>query len=134
MFKIFHVWYKQVMFDWTIEYLPQENLLLVKTKGKMDVPSANAMVKAVADAAVEHQCFVHLIDHRETTFAFSLMDFFDRPYINEKLGISRRFKTAMVFKELTSDTRFMETVFQNRGYNLRHFTDMEEARNWLGQK
>jgi hypothetical protein len=119
------------MFDWTIEHLPQENMLLVKTMGQMDVPSANAMVKAVADAATKTQCYVHLIDHRETTFAFSLMDFFDRPRINEKLGVSRRFKTAMVFKELTTDTRFMETVFQNRSYNLRHFTDIDEAKAWL---
>ena len=119
------------MFDWTIEHHPQENMLLVKTKGEMDVPSANAMVKAVADVAAKTQCFLHLIDHREMTFAFSLMDYYDRPHINEKLGVSRRFKTAMVFKELTKDTRFMETVFQNRGYNLRHFTDIEEAKTWL---
>jgi hypothetical protein len=131
MFNNFSAWYKQAMFDWTIEHLPQENMLLVKTMGQMDVPSANAMVKAVADAATKTQCYVHLIDHRETTFAFSLMDFFDRPRINEKLGVSRRFKTAMVFKELTTDTRFMETVFQNRSYNLRHFTDIDEAKAWL---
>lgn len=131
MFKIFPAWYKKTMFDWTIQHHLQENMLLVKTKGEMDVPSANAMVKAVADAATETQCFVHLIDHREMTFAFSLMDYYDRPHINERLGVSRRFKTAMVFKELTKDTRFMETVFQNRGYNLRHFTDIEEAKTWL---
>ena len=131
MFNIFSAWYKQAMFDWTIEHLPQENMLLVKTEGKMDVPSANAMVKAVAEAADEHQCFVHLIDHREMTFAFGLMDYYDRPHINEKLGVLRSFKTAMVFRQLTKDTRFMETVFQNRGYNLRHFTDIEEAKAWL---
>jgi hypothetical protein len=131
MFNIFSAWYKQAMFDWTIEHLPQENMLLVKTEGKMDVPSANAMVKAVADAAVETQCFVHLIDHRKMIFAIGPMDYYDRPHINEKLGVSRRFKTAMVFRQLTRDTRFMEAVFQNRGYNLRHFTDIEEAKAWL---
>jgi hypothetical protein len=25
----------------------------------------------------------------------------------------------------------METVFRNRGYNLRHFTDIDEGNAWL---
>ena len=119
------------MFEWKIEHIAEENILLVTTKGQMDVPSANAMVKAVADAAVEYQCFVHLIDHREMTFLFNLSDYYDRPSINEKLGVSRRFRTAMVFSQLTENTKFMETVFRNRGYVLQHFTDMDEARAWL---
>ncbi len=119
------------MFEWKIEYLSEENILLIKSKGEMDVPSANAMVKAIADAAVEHQCFMHLIDHREMTFLFGLSDYYDRPSINEKLGVSRKFKTAMVFSQLTEDTKFMETVFRNRGYVLQHFTDMDEAKTWL---
>ena len=119
------------MFEWKIEHIVEENMLLVKNKGQMDVPSANAMVKAVADAAAEYQCFNHIIDHRETIFLFSLSDYYDRPTINEKLGVSRKFKTAMVFPKLTEDTKFMETVFRNRGYNLHHFTDIEEAKEWL---
>ena len=119
------------MFEWKIEHSAEENILFVTTKGQMDVPSANAMVKAVADAAVEYQCFVHLIDHREMTFLFNLSDYYDRPSINEKLGVSRRFRTAMVFSQLTENTKFMETVFRNRGYVLQHFTDMDEARAWL---
>jgi hypothetical protein len=99
----------------------------------MDVPSANAMVKDITDEAAEHQCFIHLIDHRETTFDFSLSDLYDHPFINEKLGILRKFRTAMVFSKLTEDTKFMETVFRNRGYNLHHFADIEEARAWLKQ-
>ena len=122
------------MFEWMIEHLPNEGILFLKSKGQMDVTSANAMVKAIADAAVTHQCCLHLIDHRETTFLFSLLDFYARPTINEKLGISRTFRTAMVFTELTENTKFMETVFINRGYNLRHFTDIEKAKDWLKDK
>ncbi|HSM70711.1 MAG TPA: hypothetical protein VK851_04145 [Anaerolineales bacterium] len=121
----------KAMFSWTIQYLSEEGILLVKSKGEMDVPSANRMVKDIAEAAVEYQCFSHLIDHRETIFAFNLSDFYDRPFVNEKLGISRRFQTAMVFSQLTEGTRFMETVFRNRGYDLRHFTDIDEAKAWL---
>jgi hypothetical protein len=119
------------MFEWTIEHLSKEHILLLKSKGQMDVASANAMVGDIAKAAMEYQCFSHLIDHSETTFAFNLSDYYDRPTVNEKLGVSRRFRTAMVFSQLTDDTRFMETVFNNRGYNLRHFTNIDEAKTWL---
>jgi hypothetical protein len=122
------------MFEWTIEYLADENILYLKSRGIMDNSSANGMVKALADAAVEYKCLTHLVDHRETTFALATMEYFNRPAINQKLGVSRSFKTAMVFTQLTEDTMFMETVFRNRGYNLRHFTDIDQARVWLMQK
>ena len=122
------------MFEWTIEYLADENILYLKSRGIMDNSSANGMVKALADTAIEYKCLTHLVDHRETTFALGTLDYFNRPAINQKLGVSRSFKTAMVFTELTENTRFMETVFRNRGYNLLHFTDVDEAKVWLMQK
>ena len=122
------------MFEWTIEYLANENILYLKSRGIMDNSAANVMVKALADAAVEYKCLTHLVDHCETTFDLSFLDYFNRPAINQRLGVSRGFKTAMVFAQLTKDTLFMETVFRNRGYNLRHFTDIDEARVWLMQK
>ena len=122
------------MFEWTIEYLADENILYLKSRGIMDSSSANVMVKALADTTAEYKCLTHLVDHRETTFALSFLEYFNRPAINQRLGVSRSFKTAMVFVQLTKDTMFMETVFRNRGYNLHHFTDIDEARVWLMQK
>jgi hypothetical protein len=40
----------------------------------------------------------------------------------------------MVFSQLTEDTKFMENIFRNRGYNLLHFTDIDEAKAWLKQE
>jgi hypothetical protein len=78
------------MFEWNIEYLTEEDILYVKSKGTIDTNSANGMVKAIADAAIEYKCLTHLVDHRDTTFAFKIVDYYDRPAINEKLGVSRR--------------------------------------------
>jgi len=119
------------MFEWKIEYQPAENILSLKSKGIMDVPSANAMVKDLAEKAERYQCVKHLIDHRETTFAFSFMDYYERPAVNARLGISRQFRTAMIFAQINDNTMFMENVFRNRGYHMRHFSDLEEAKDWL---
>jgi hypothetical protein len=121
------------MFEWKIEYLAVENYLLLTSQGSMDVPSANAMVQALVEAAEKYQCRNHLIDHRATTFAFKFTDYYERPAVNAKLGITRLFRTAMIFSKLTNETIFMENVFRNRGYNMRHFDDLDEALNWLKQ-
>ena len=122
------------MFEWKIEYLPAEKILLLKSSGVMDVPAANGMVKALAEAAEQYQCQHHLVDHRETTFAFSFTDYYERPAVNAKLGISRQFRTAMVFSRISDETVFMENVFRNRGYNFSHFDNMDEAMNWLNKQ
>jgi hypothetical protein len=122
-----------VLFEWEIEYLPAENILFLKAHGSMDVPASNVMVKALVEAAEKYQSMKHLIDYRQTIFVFKITDYYERPAVNEKLGITRLFKTAMVFSHLSDETVFMENVFRNRGYNMRHFTDMDEATHWLMQ-
>ena len=117
--------------DWTIDYLLDENLLYIRTQGVMTRASANAMVKEIVEAAGCHHCDRQIVDHRKTTFAFSIMEYYERPAVNREIGISHTWKIAMVFRELNEDTRFMETVFRNRGYNFRQFDDLEEARTWV---
>lgn len=119
--------------EWKIEYWPETGVLYLKSGGTLEVESANALVKDLVQAAAAYRCTRHLVDHRATTFRFSLINYYQRPAINERLGISKNWKTAMVFAQSTDDTRFMETVFQNQGYNFRQFIDLEEALEWLVQ-
>jgi hypothetical protein len=93
--------------------------------------AANLMVREIVDAAARYQCDWQIIDHRESSFAFSLFEYYERPEVNTKIGISPKWKIAMVFKELNQDTYFMETVFRNRGYNFSQFDDLEKAKTWL---
>jgi len=119
------------VFEWTITYLNDEDILVIKTKGAMRSTDSNEMVRAIVDAAAKHQCLKHLVDYREMEFEFRPMEYYERPSVVEKLGVTRAFRTAMVFRQLTKETIFMETVFQNRGYQFRHFTDILEAKAWL---
>lgn len=73
------------MFEWKIEYIAAENILYLQSSGILDNSSANGMVKALADAAVEYECLTHLVDHRETTFALGTLDYFNRPAINPEV-------------------------------------------------
>ncbi len=120
--------------EWNIEYILDEHLIYVKTKGVLTAISANLMVEEIVKAAACHKCDNQIVDHRETTFALQLFEYYERPGVNSRIGISFKWKIAMVFKELNNDTLFMETVFRNRGYNFCQFEDIEKARKWiLGQ-
>ncbi len=114
--------------EWKVEYILEGHMLYVKTKGVLTAESANAMVKEVVMAADCHRCDRQIIDHRET---LSLSQYYERPTINATIGISHKWKIAMVFGQLTQDTLFMENVFRNRGYNFRQFDDLEKARAWI---
>ena len=89
------------------------------------------MAKEVVEAMDFLQCSKQIVDHRETSFAFNLLEYYERPAINQQIGISHLWKIAMVFKELNKETYFMETVFRNRGFDFRQFVDIEEAKAWL---
>jgi len=117
--------------EWNIEYFLDEHLIYVKTKGILTAESANLMVQDIVKAAACHQCDNQIVDHRETTFALQLFEYYERPEVNSRIGISLKWKIAMIFKELTSNTLFMETVFRNRGYNFCQFDDIEKARDWI---
>lgn len=93
--------------------------------------SANRYVQEVFEMAARLRCDRQLIDHRETSFALSVAEYYERPEINRELGLSLKWKIAMVFRELSPDTQFMENVFRNRGYNFRQFDKIEEAREWV---
>src|SRR5690606_34599354 len=114
------------LMEWTIDYLADEEILYIKTKGRLTKEDANAMLRDVVQAMEEHGCYKQLVDHRETVFELSTFQYYERPDVNREIGMSYSWKIAMIFKELTENTRFMETVFRNRGYNFHQFDDMEE--------
>lgn len=117
--------------EWNIEYIVEQELLYVKTKGRLTKESANLMLRDAVQAMDKYGCSKQLVDHRETVFELTILEYYERPDVNKEIGMSYSWKIAMVFKELTENTRFMETVFRNRGYNFRQFDDIDEAREWV---
>jgi hypothetical protein len=117
--------------EWKIDYIADQDILYIKTQGVLTSESANAMVSEIVKAADLHKCNKQIVDHRETTFALKLLEYYERPLVNKEIGISYSWKIAMVFKELSKDTGFMETVFRNRGFDFRQFLSVEDAKAWL---
>ncbi len=120
--------------EWTIEYWDELKTIYVKTRGILTTEVANEMVKDLVEAMSRHQCQKQIIDHSDTDMQLKVIEYYDRPSINEQIGLSRSWKIAMIYKDSNENAIFMETVFRNRGYNFRGFTSLEEAKEWIAQQ
>ncbi len=117
--------------EWTIEYWDEPEILHIKTHGILTASNANQMLAEIVEAMSRYQCTKQIVDHSDTDMTLSVTEYYQRPKINEQIGISRSWKIAMVFKTLDDKSQFMETVFRNRGYKFLQFSSLEEAKSWI---
>jgi len=118
-----------------ISYLEDLDVVQLRTSGTYELSVETETLKGLAAALREHRCRNILADHRQADVIAKTMKSYERPFLYEQIwGDSEtisQIKTAVVFKEITDDYRFYETVLQNRGWNLTIFDDYDEALNWL---
>lgn len=79
----------------------------------------------------ENQITRILLDHTGSHFSLSVWELFSLPEFIEKMGFSRKYKTAIVSPDRHEDFVFLETVARNRGYNFRLFQNRIAAIDWL---
>ncbi len=113
------------------EYLPEDEVLLIRTSGTYNLEFQIDLLKEIIVKAKEYNCEKFLVDHRETEIIAKTLPTYSRPELFNKLEFKRTWRAAMVVKELNNDTQFYETVFQNKGWQIRGFDDYDAAVEWL---
>ena len=113
------------------EYDPENRVLVVSVSGEMDNSTFPEAAKTLWDELDKHKCDRALIDHLDFTISDSVIEIYDRP--KELIDVSggRRLKMAGLVKEMDTNYRFIENIYVNRGFNVRIFTDREDAMRWL---
>ena len=99
--------------------------------GEFSVVLGKQCVDAMVEACSQVQLFKILLDCRKMTGEIQIFDSFEvAKYGVEMLGST--YKTALVGREdqMLPDN-FVENVAVNRGVNLKLFTDIDEAIDWL---
>lgn len=118
--------------NWTISYNESNNIIYVVTEGEFEKSSLNLLMKDIIKTASPIGSDLVIIDHRKAIISISVIETFERPYHFEKSGIPRNAKIAMIYsKETSSEFSFLETVFVNRGFQLKVFKNIEQAESWL---
>ena len=114
-------------------YNASKDVVVAKVSGTYIVSDDVSIVSEFVERMKEYNCSRILFDFREAEFVVETLPAFDRPKILENLGVKRSFKFASVYRELDENTRYTESVYRNRGWRMRDFTDYDEAVAWLTQ-
>jgi hypothetical protein len=112
----------------------EENFLHVQAAGERTLDNILAITHEIMAAYARHGIPKVLVDVREIEGALSTMEGFELPTEHfQKIRDQRILQKAAIVdrKENEERFRFFQTVAENRGFNLRVFTDVDEATSWL---
>ena len=115
---------------YTIRYEKEQDYLMVSVQGELDLRLLQNMASDVAKTLQDVGCRRILNDLREAR-PTRTVEIYNMPDIAKKAGVIEGVKRALVVGEKASDFYFLETVFVNRGHQVKMFADIEEAKEWL---
>lgn len=117
---------------WTITPNENKKIITVTTEGELQKVDLNAMLGDIIKNATILHIMNIIIDHRKATFAISMVDTFERPYHFQEAGVPRTSKIALIFSTTeNSEYKFFETIFVNRGFQVKLFDNIQDAENWI---
>lgn len=118
---------------WEFFHNTIDRILVIKTEGELDLPSADRLRAAGWKVLKEHGYLRCLLDHSKADgSSLSTLDIYDLPKKYKELDIPHSFRMAVVVPdEMRKDLAFYETVCRNNAYSVSIFFDHESALNWL---
>ncbi len=118
--------------NWEFNYFKDHNYLEVIVHGNPSSDQLNQMAKERWNMLQELNCKKVLFDFTRITSMLATVAIYHRPEETESIGVRRvNYTAAVVPTTYWSDFKFMETVYQNRGYDLHVFQSKEDALNYL---
>ena len=115
-----------------IEIRKEPGYLHVILRGQRTPETVKAMAEAIYNSCKEHGCFKVLADSRELKGQLGVVDLYYIPSEIPNDPMARRIRLASLDLEENREAwAFFETVFRNAGYQLKIFTDPDDAIRWL---
>lgn len=118
--------------SFTIEFDAATGGICVRISGQLDRASVHPIVEAVARLTRERGCTAIINDLRDTDVKLGTVDLFEISRLVDRSGVAAGVPRATIVKENHELAGFYETVNANLGHRVRVFTDLDEARAWLG--
>ena len=115
---------------YTIGYDKESDCIMVAVDGQLDLAVLESLASDVMKAIDKHGCRRIFNDLSHARLK-GVVDTYHMPKAARESGIDYKCKRALVVKEIPSDFDFLETVFVNRGYRVKMFTSVDDARRWL---
>lgn len=120
--------------SYKINYNKEQDYITVTVEGEFTLSTFKELAADVAVYIERHGCKHILNDLRLARLTENTLDIYNMPKSAKQAGVGSYLKRAMVVSELSSNFRFLETVFINQGHNVKMFTVMDDALQWLLNK
>ena len=117
--------------DFIVEHLREGDMVFTKVTGELTREGVELIVSEQSKLAKEKDCAKFLTDLSETEVLLDTMDLFETPSIYAKLELPQWGRKAIVYSKDHSQKEFFLNVLSNRGWMVRVFKNLEEAKEWL---
>ena len=119
---------------WKVEVDPKSGVILTVYVGTITKQDALDSAQEALRRATGRGPHLFLTDVLDADSELTVFDIFDVPSHWEAIGSNRRSKLALLVPArgpMWEDSRFYETVCREEGWNVKVFSDKEEAIDWL---
>ena len=114
-----------------VYYVPEEKIVAAVVEGRLTPEAAQQAVSEIARVSTQNGTHCLLMDLRGAKLQASMTDIYYLPALLADAGLTRLHKQALVVAQDEEKYDFLATVFANRGYWIRVFSDSESATSWL---
>ena len=120
----------------TVEYDPEENMVIAKVMGKVGLPDLLECLENILRVAKQENCVYILTDLHEATLEVSVSQIFNLSDtvggMAKKQGMAiHEFKRVFIAAKGQDILELYENASQKRNHNTKLFYDFEEAKSWL---
>lgn len=119
---------------WQVDYLEEQQVVAVAASATVGVQEITEVIARGLAVAAERATGAILMDAREMKLAAQTTELYRLPEIVGGLGLTRSHRIAVVISgdaEQKETFLFIETVFFNRGFQVRLFAEATAALKWL---
>ena len=122
---------REYLMKYDLAYDEERDLIVGHVHDGLDASLALKMSSDLANLIRTHGCYRLLNDLRDAEITSSTLEIYAMPRAIAKFKEANRCKRALVVSGRLDNYRFLETVSLNIGQQLRIFTDIETAVDWL---
>ncbi len=119
---------------WHVEYLAQEQVIAVELSGMIGMADLWGVGPRCLAVAQERTTHAILADVREATLTAQTTELYRLSDSASEHGFTRHYRVALVISDDPDQKEsftFFETVFVNRGFQIRLFSERDAALEWL---
>ena len=122
--------------SYTVEYDPEENMVIAKVMGKVGLPDLLECIANILRVAKQENCIYILTDLHEATLEVSVSQIFS---LSDTIGGMAKeqgmavhaFKRVFIAAKGQDILELYKNASVNRNHNTKLFHDIEEAKSWL---